>query len=197
MYSECARKKSRAANISTNWNKNGDPVPITALAHFFSSRLHWSTHFFDFYSWRYTDRITKYAKLVLALLFFSAGGAQTVLSLACDQVIPLNKAVFFTSGITSTVLLGATVPLTMELAAECTYPVAEGITSGVMVLCVWIINMMFFIAFMFPQANPSFMNWLLVSSTFSCVPLVALYTGKYKRLDVDLKESWLTETGSR
>lgn len=73
----------------------------------------------------------------------------------------------------------------MELAAECAYPVAEGITSGVMVLSVYVINFVFFVAFMFPQASPRWMNWLLVSSTVVCIPLVALYTERYKRLDVD------------
>lgn len=77
----------------------------------------------------------------------------------------------------------------MELAAECTYPVAEGITSGVLILAVYAINVVFFIAFMFPQANPRWMNWLLVGSTFVCVPLVSLYKERYKRLDVDLKDN--------
>jgi len=73
----------------------------------------------------------------------------------------------------------------MELAAECTYPVAEGITSGIMILSVYVINFVFFIAFMFPQASPRWMNWLLVSSTVVCTPLIALYRERYKRLDVD------------
>ncbi|RMX42844.1 hypothetical protein pdam_00005147 [Pocillopora damicornis] len=93
--------------------------------------------------------------------------------------------VFFASGISQVVLFCGTVPLIMELAAECTYPVAEGITSGVMVLSVYVINLIFFIAFMFPQASPRWMNWLLVSSTVVCIPLIAVYKAKYKRLDVD------------
>ena len=134
---------------------------------------------------RYADRIKSFTKMILIFLFVTTACAQGVFSLACDQVIPLSKPVFFASGISQMVLFCGTVPLIMELAAECSYPVAEGITSGVLILSVYVINFAFFIAFMFPQANPRWMNWLLVSSTVVCIPLVAFYREKYKRLDVD------------
>lgn len=136
------------------------------------------------FSW-YADRIQSFTKPILIFLFVATACAQTVLSLACEQIIPLTKPVFFASGISQVVLFSGTVPLLMELAAECSYPVAEGITSGVMILSVYVINFVFFVAFMFPQASPRWMNWLLVSSTVVCTPLVALYTERYKRLDVD------------
>ena len=138
-----------------------------------------------FILYRYADRIQSFTKPILIFLFVATAGAQAVLSLACEEIIPLSKPVFFASGISQVVLFCGTVPLIMELAAECTYPVAEGITSGVMVLSVYVINLIFFIAFMFPQASPRWMNWLLVSSTVVCIPLVAVYKAKYKRLDVD------------
>ena len=137
------------------------------------------------FSHRYADRIQSFTKPILLFLFVSTACAQTVLSLACEEIIPLTKTVFYASGIAQVVLFCGTVPLIMELAAECTYPVAEGITSGVMVLSVYAINFVFFVAFMFPQASPRWMNWLLVSSTVVCTPLIALYTARYKRLDVD------------
>lgn len=136
------------------------------------------------FSW-YADRIQSFTKPILIFLFVSTACAQTILSLACEQIIPLTKPVFYASGIAQVVLFCGTVPLIMELAAECSYPVAEGITSGVLVLSVYVINFVFFVAFMFPQASPRWMNWLLVSSTVVCTPLVALYTERYKRLDVD------------
>lgn len=136
------------------------------------------------FSW-YADRIQSFTKPILIFLFLSTACAQTVLSLACEEVIPLTKAAFFAAGVSQVVLFSGTVPLIMELAAECAYPVAEGITSGVMILSVYGINFVFFVAFMFPQANPRWMNWLLVSSTVVCIPLIAFYTERYKRLDVD------------
>ena len=134
---------------------------------------------------RYADRIQSFTKPILIFLFLSTACAQTILSLACEEVIPLTKAAFFAAGVSQVVLFSGTVPLLMELAAECAYPVAEGITSGVMILSVYGINFVFFVAFMFPQANPRWMNWLLVSSTVVCIPLIAFYTERYKRLDVD------------
>lgn len=136
------------------------------------------------FSW-YADRIQSFTKPILISLFICTACAQAVLSLACEQIIPLTKPVFFAAGISQVVLFCGTVPLLMELAAECAYPVAEGITSGVMILAVYVINFVFFVAFMFPQANPRWMNWLLVSSTVVCTPLIAIYTERYKRLDVD------------
>ena len=56
----------------------------------------------------------------------------------------------------------------MELAAECSYPVAEGITSGVLVLSVYVINFVFFVAFMFPQAKPA-VDELVASLLDRCV----------------------------
>lgn len=146
--------------------------------------MHFSLH-------RYADRIKSFTKPILVFLFVATACAQTVLSLACEGVIPLTKPVFYASGVSQVVLFCGTVPLIMELAAECAYPVAEGITSGVMILSVYAINFVFFIAFMFPQASPRWMNWLLVSSTVICTPLIALYRERYKRLDVDeSKQSW-------
>jgi len=131
----------------------------------------------------------RHAKAILILLFVLTASAQLVLTLACDQVIPLTLTTFYASGIAQVVLFSGTVPLIMEVAAECAFPVAEGITSGVLILTVYIINFFFFIAFMFPQASPLWMNWLLVGSSAMCVPLLACYKGTNNRLSMDLKTS--------
>ncbi|KAK3700887.1 hypothetical protein QZH41_012705 [Actinostola sp. cb2023] len=140
------------------------------------------------FSW-YTDRMKRHAKAILIFLFVSTSSAQLVLTLACDQVIPLTLVVFYASGIAQMVFYSGTVPLIMEIAAECAFPVAEGITSGVLILTVYTINLFFFIGFMFPQASPLWMNWLLVGSSAFCIPLIACYRGTNNRLSVDLKTS--------
>ncbi|XP_001639708.2 solute carrier family 49 member 4 homolog [Nematostella vectensis] len=140
------------------------------------------------FSW-YADRIKRFTKRILMGLFVMTVCCQTVLTLACEQVFPLTTTIFYISGISAMVFYCGTVPLVMEMAAECTYPVAEGITSGVLILSVYTFNLFFFIGFMFPQASPLWMNWLLVSSSAICIPLIACFKGKYNRLDVDTKEN--------
>ena len=135
----------------------------------------------------YADRLKQRAKPILIGLYLFTTIAHIVLSLACEQVIPLTTVSLYTAVISQVIFFSASVPLLMEIAVECTYPVAEGITSGFMIFSVYFVNMLFFVGFMFPHASPRWMNWLLVVSTTVCIPLLAVYPQSYKRLDVDLK----------
>ena len=80
-------------------------------------------------------------------------------------------------------------PLLQDLAAESAFPVAEAISSGVMDIAACIVEMVFFLTFTFlvdKSNNPLWMNWVLASAEAVCVPIVFMYSGRRRRLDVDL-----------
>ena len=113
---------------------------------------------------------------------------QSVYSLACNQVIPLTKGILFATAFLHNMFFCASEPLLQDLAAEVAFPVPEAITAGVMFALACFVEFIFFIIFTFlvdKHDNPLWMNWVLAVVEVICVPIILLYRGKRKRLDVD------------
>ena len=121
----------------------------------------------------------------MILLFLLSAVCTAVFSLACDQVIPLSKALLFAMSLLEYTFFSGTIPLSFELAAECSYPVDEGIVSAVLGMAASIVNLVFFLAFSFVDVQPTWMNWVMTGAFACCIPLVLMYKDERKRLDID------------
>ena len=121
-------------------------------------------------------------------LFLASASCQVVVSLSCDQIIPLTNTVIFATLLGQSSFFCATMPLILDLAAEYSYPVAEGITGGVLTTSVYATNASFLFVFSFQQVKPLWMVWVYTGTLIICVPLIFVYHGKSKRLETDLVE---------
>ena len=144
--------------------------------------------YFDF-SCSFSNLLRAYIKPALSFLFFAAACCQTFYSLACAEIIPLSQAILFVTAYLHYTFFCANEPLLLDLGAEVAFPVAEAITVGMMYTAATVVELAFFITFTFvmdKDDNPRWMNWVLALAEVVCVPLVFFYSGRRKRLQVDL-----------
>ncbi|XP_038058043.1 solute carrier family 49 member 4 homolog isoform X2 [Patiria miniata] len=125
------------------------------------------------------------------LLMFLCGGA----SLACLWIICLshrwitfNIESLYAACILYGFLVNATVPIFYEMAVEGMYPVAEGITTMVIVLLNQSSGLVYISIKMIPGVGSQWMNWVAFASVAVCLPLLFIYKERHNRLDVDLLE---------
>jgi FLVCR family MFS transporter len=105
--------------------------------------------------------------------------------------------------------ISGTIPLFYELTVECTYPIAEGVTTGILTLVNNIWTVIFLLVVMIPgigkyhfENNAGFllhllynffslfigtvwMNWALFASCAGCIPILLMFKERYGRLVVD------------
>ena len=106
-------------------------------------------------------------------------------TLSCLKVLPTTNAILYTSVIASGLFYNGSLPLFFELAMECVYPVAEGLTGGILITVGNVVLLFFYAAFMLPQSNVSWMNWVTVAGIGISVPGLMIYREKYTRLSLD------------
>lgn len=114
-----------------------------------------------------------------------AASAQLIFALSCVEILPASKAILYTSIIAGGLFYTATLPLYFELAMEGVYPVAEGLTGGVLMTVGSVVPLVFYLGFMLPHSNISWMNWIFVVGIAVAVPGMWIYQEKYTRLELD------------
>lgn len=68
---------------------------------------------------------------------------------------------------------------------ECVYPVGEGVAGGILVTMGNVILLFFYVAFMLPNSDARWMNWVTVGGLGVCVIGLLIYREKYTRLNLD------------
>ena len=68
---------------------------------------------------------------------------------------------------------------------ERVYPVGEGIAGGILVAAGNAVLLLFYIAFMVPQSDIRWMNWVTAAGLGACVIGCLIYREEYTRLDLD------------
>ncbi|WAR05567.1 DIRC2-like protein [Mya arenaria] len=76
--------------------------------------------------------------------------------------------------------------LILLITCEASYPVAEGVTSGVMTLVNGIFGILFLFIMYIKDVGTHWMNWALLGSHMAALPLLALFPERYRRTDLDL-----------
>lgn len=82
-------------------------------------------------------------------------------------------------------MYNGTLPLFFELAMERVYPVGEGVAGSILVAAGNLVLLLFYIAFMVPQSDIKWMNWVTVAGLGVCVIGCLIYREEYTRLDLD------------
>lgn len=129
--------------------------------------------------------------LLLALSTIS----QLIFSLSCAGTLPSTKSLLYSSIIFGGFVYNGTLPLFYELAMECVYPVGEGIAGGILITMANVVLLFFYIAFMVPNSDARWMNWVTVVGLGVCFMGLSIYREKYNRLDLDLCTDGEPDTG--
>ena len=118
---------------------------------------------------------------------------QLVFSLSCAGILPSTKSLLYSSIISGGFVYNGTLPLFFELAMECVYPVGEGVAGGILVTVATVAMLVFYVAFMVPNSDARWMNWVTVVGLGVCVVGLLIHREKYTRFDLDSRTDGETD----
>lgn len=84
-------------------------------------------------------------------------------------------------------LLMSGIPLLFELSCEMAFPVAEGITNGILTMISNIATLLFLGILMIPNISTSWMNWVMLTSVCLTLPALLALKDNFSRLQLDSK----------
>lgn len=138
---------------------------------------------------RFADYIRHRTKQILAMLLILSTLSQLIFSLSCAGILPSTKPFLYSSIIFGGFVYNGTLPLYFELAMECIYPVGEGIAGGIIITAGNVVLLLFYVAFMTPQSDVRWMNWVTVSGLGVCFLGLLSYRERYSRLQFDILDN--------
>lgn len=128
-------------------------------------------------------------KALLLVLFFGAAGCFLWFSLLCLRMIEYDEAALTKSSILGGFFVSGTIPLFYELTVESTYPVAEGVTTGLLTLINNFFTVIFLIVMMIPDVGTEWMNWCMFGACAGCIPVLLGFHENYRRLNIDKEDT--------
>lgn len=146
------------------------------------------THLTRRFYCRLADHVSHHMKAIQLVLLFAAAVSYTLFTLICARYIPYNKSVLFITCILGGFFTNGTIPLFFEMAVETAYPVAEGITSTLLIGFANVPQMIFYVFPMLSNIGLQWINWCILITYAVCVPLLALWKERYYRSEVDDRE---------
>lgn len=124
-------------------------------------------------------------KAIQFVLLAGAAVSYALFTFMCAGIIPYYRAVLFVTCILGGFFTNGTIPLFFEMAVETAYPVAEGITSGLLTVSENILQLVFYIFPMLPNFGLKWINWCIFITYTACIPLLALWRERYYRSEID------------
>lgn len=128
-------------------------------------------------------------KALLLVLFFGAAGCFLWFSLLCLRMINFDKGSLYKSSIFGGFFVSGTIPLFYELTVESTYPVAEGVTTGLLTIINNTFTVIFLLVLMIPGVGTVWMNWCMFGACAGCIPVLLGFHENYRRLNIDKEDS--------
>nr|KAG5705691.1 hypothetical protein BaRGS_026630 [Batillaria attramentaria] len=95
------------------------------------------------------------------------------------------EASVYASSVLIGVCINGAIPLFYEAACEVSYPVAEGVTTGMLALLNNIVGIIFFALLLVPGIGVVWMNWVLLSCVLAAIPVLLTLKQHYARIDID------------
>ena len=133
-----------------------------------------------------SDKFIGRMKTILLVLCLMSSAFYMWFSLACQKIVPNRTADLYASSIIGNIALGATIPLFYELGVETTYPIAEGITTGLLTTVNNVCCLLFLIFPEIPGMGNIWANWLLVGSCAFSFFVLLVFREHYRRMSVDI-----------
>ncbi|XP_072020389.1 solute carrier family 49 member 4-like [Amphiura filiformis] len=134
---------------------------------------------------RWADYLGGRMRLVLLALTLPAIGIFVGFLLLVNQVIPFNLPAIYVTALTYGFLLNSTRPIYLEMICEGVYPVAEGITVGLLNWMNNCIGLTFLSGMLIPDIGVYWMNFAVLFSIIVTFFILVLFKEHSKRLAVD------------
>lgn len=134
----------------------------------------------------FSDIFSRHLKVFLLGLFSVTLLAYIVFALACLKVIPFHMEVIYASNIAAGIGISGGIPLMYEMVCESAYPVAEGVTNGLMTWLNNVVALVFYLIMLLPIGT-QWMTWTVIGCIAACIPVLYFYKETYARFDIDTK----------
>ncbi|XP_046338936.2 solute carrier family 49 member 4 homolog [Haliotis rufescens] len=134
---------------------------------------------------RIVDLFLRHMKMLLLVLFVLATTATLWFVLLRLSFIPFSMVSLYISCILMGVFISGGTPLFYELGCEASYPIAEGVTVGVLTLANNLTGVIFLSVLQIPKIGVVWMPWCILGSVAATIPLLLLFTENYTRTDID------------
>ncbi|XP_071128730.1 solute carrier family 49 member 4 homolog [Mytilus edulis] len=135
---------------------------------------------------RFSDIFMKRIKSFLVVVYSVAALFFVIFTLMCTKIIHSHTGVLYFTCIGGSILVGGAMPLFFELSCETTYPIGEGVTTGLMTLALNLTGSMFLLLSLIPNIGSIWPNWTLIGCIVITVPMLIAFKADYKRIDVDV-----------
>ena len=136
----------------------------------------------------FADILKKQMKLMVISLYLLALCAFATFALMYVKIVPAYLPLIYITICLGNIGLWAGAPILYELSCECTYPVAEGTTVGIMTWLDNIPGLILLLVFMIPNIGSSWTNWTLVAGTAVSIPILLLFKEEFSRFNIDTQE---------
>lgn len=130
------------------------------------------------------DRFAGRMKLFILVCYAGAALCFLWFALLCAGVVPRTSWQLYASYIVGGMLLNGAIPLFFELTVECTFPIAEGASAGMIMLIDNLIQVAFLIVPM-DKVGKAWMNWSVVIVVVAAAGLLLPMKERYGRLNMD------------
>ena len=139
---------------------------------------------------RVADSFKRRMKLLLIILCVCAALLFGWFTCQCNDILPRSTAMLYIAAIGANVLITATMPIFIEIACETSYPIAEGLTAGVLSMVITLTATVYLLINLIPGIGNAWMNWWVTGVFLLVVPLIWIFKVTYQRVDIDsgLKE---------
>ena len=101
-------------------------------------------------------------------------------------ILPRSMPMLYIAAISGTTLISSSIPLFIEIACEASYPIAEGLTSGFLMMHINFAATVFLLVGLIPNIGTAWTNWWLMSVCVVVVPILMLYKVQYQRIEIDI-----------
>ncbi|XP_067686586.1 solute carrier family 49 member 4 homolog [Haliotis asinina] len=137
---------------------------------------------------RVSDMFMRHMKMLLLLMFFLATSATVWFVLIRLSYVPYSITSLYISFILIGVFIPGSVPLFYELGCEASYPIAEGVTTGVLTLFNNLTGTIFLSILPIPGIGVTWMNWCLLGTVVFSIPLLVVFKEGYTRTNIDMEK---------
>ena len=103
----------------------------------------------------------------------------------CNDILPRSTTMLFVAAIGLSASFTAITPIFIEMACEVSYPIAEGLTSGLLSMFITFTATIFLLINLIPNIGTAWMNWWVTGVPVVTVPLLLMFRVKYQRIDID------------
>ncbi|XP_059142167.1 solute carrier family 49 member 4 homolog [Physella acuta] len=134
---------------------------------------------------RFADIFTRQIRLFLVVFYFFSAVAILWCTLVFLDILPFDLVSIYAAIVIGGVFLDGGAPLFFELVIEVSYPVGEGVTSGLLQMMCSLSGIVFLSLLEVESIGKQWMNWCFFGSVTMAVPLLFFIKTSFGRADID------------